>query len=430
MEHNIIVFKVKGIRGDVANSLATNDYLYDALNIRIEPMGSRTGNSPMMGSDTGYVISNEKFPKSVQTKDADGNKVSILGTVVGYCVIDKELVLFTKDSAKYDRIYVVSNISNTATLELKWEGLGLIPTDTRIDTIGIYETESIKKVYWLDGINPMRYCNICDDVSGYTIDQFSSIPKIVTYDTGASGVSHSIVADFDIASVANKGLFPAGTVQYVACYFNKNGAKSNPIYISPIYYTYMINSDLYNRGGNMEGEVMSNSFNITIKPNGAEAHFDYIRLYSVFRDNQNGTPQCQIVDDFDISDGNQINYVDTHNGEACDINEVLNFGGYSVVPQTFEQKDNTLFFGNIKYNNNDSKFDEEIETVLENTTVKFAVDYNTSLAETSKSGIYPYTFQLDKPSNKITTFKANEFYSFAVQVQFDDGSWSRPYPLE
>jgi hypothetical protein len=113
------------------------------------------------------------------------------------------------------------------------------------------------------------------------------------------------------------------------------------LYISP-----------FDRGARPD-EKVSNSFEISI--DNVDPNFDYLRIYSIQRTSINTTPICKRVQDMLISemsskDGKKyMNYTDTGtNGDSIDPTELLYKGGEVISAETINQKDNTLFLGNIK----------------------------------------------------------------------------------
>jgi hypothetical protein len=81
-------------------------------------------------------------------------------------------------------------------------------------------------------------------------------------------------------------------IQYAFTYFNKYGAETNIVDMTPLYY---ISEDTR---GVREDEVVGCSFKVTIK--NPDTSFDYIRLYSIQRTSLNGAPIVKIVGDLKL----------------------------------------------------------------------------------------------------------------------------------
>lgn len=261
------IFNIKGMTRDLDPAKSSNQYAYEIRNLRLTAQ-----------EDTTLLALTTEKGNTEYTITGD----VIIGNIVGYCTIDKYLTLFTYGN-NTNYIYRLIEQDNTILNSFKlYEGnLGFDENDT-LETIGVFESENIIKVYWIDGKHQPRFINIVADTT--TIQSWS------TKDTPFDFIpAMSLKETVEISRAEYSGMFPAGTIQYALSYFNKNGQQSNIFYISPIYYT---SPD--GRGGSPE-ETISNSFRITI--NNTDNNFDSIRIYSIQRTSENGTPICKIVRD-------------------------------------------------------------------------------------------------------------------------------------
>lgn len=117
-------------------------------------------------------------------------------------------------------------------------------------------------------------------------------------------------------------------------------------------------------------------------------------------------------------------------GDAIDPTELLFKGGESVVAETIEQKDNTLFLGNLRLSrpvlNNVIKNSITEGVTIEQDTRTF---YPTQVSTLK----YAYSNQLTSFSdiNKTVSvpcggFKRGDYYRCGVQFQYKDGKWGDP----
>jgi hypothetical protein len=131
---------------------------YDAKNIRIT---ARDGNSTLLS------VSNERGTKEVEVT------ARLLGTPIGFSVLNNYLILFTTTNVSedvdihngLDHIYRISFDEvgiNGDVVEL-FSGNLNFSTKSPIETLPLYENESIQKVYWVDGRNQPRVINIVGD---------------------------------------------------------------------------------------------------------------------------------------------------------------------------------------------------------------------------------------------------------------------------
>ena len=101
-------------------------------------------------------------------------------------------------------------------------------------------------------------------------------------------------------------------------------------------------------------------------------------------------------------------------------------GGNTITASTIEQKDNTLFLGNISSKKEDIV--SAIKSVENKGTLRFCI--KRSFVESSNNQYYPYAPEMDSSSINKTTFKYLEWYRFGLQVQLPTGEWSSTIYLE
>ena len=294
------VFNIKGMTKDISRSKSGSELAYDIQNMRLTSQEGETLLS--LTNEKGnkeYKLDFKKFAKqSDGTIDPDEAKIKLEGKIIGYCTLNKYLVIFTHVGNKHDRIYRFEEDSTDKMILngilLYFGNLGF--TDImRLETMGIFESENIQKVYWLDGVNQPRFINIAGDNDTirkhrskwmHSKTPFDFIPVFDYYAT----VKDNEGKDTDNITIERQdygGMFPEGIIQYAMCYYNLNGQQSNIFYISPIYY--ISHTD---RGAQQE-QTLNNSFKITI--NKVDSEFDYLRIYSIHRSSINGTPSCKVV---------------------------------------------------------------------------------------------------------------------------------------
>lgn len=294
-------FNIKGMTKDISRSKSGTELAYDIQNMRLTSQEGETLLS--LTNEKGnkeYTLDFKSFAKSINNADLSATeaKHEFRGKIIGYCVLDKYLVIFThyvyRDSKNKDivsdRIYRFEEDStNKMQLNgvlLYWGDLGF--TDImRLETMGIYESANIQKVYWLDGINQPRFINIAGDTETILKHREKWLKAKTPFDFipvfSYAGDDQSV----EIERQDYGGTFPEGVIQYAMCYYNLNGQQSNIFYISPIYY--ISHSD---RGAQQE-QTLNNSFKITIK--NVDTDFDYLRIYSIHRSSINGAPSCKVI---------------------------------------------------------------------------------------------------------------------------------------
>ena len=132
---------IQGMNKDLSISKFNNQFIFDGINIRLDSVD---------GDNTLMSITNEKG-----NKKAEG--LNIEGVCIGYCIIDKYLVLFTT-IGNTDRIYRIDSLDKPEVL--LFTGFLNFSKENLIEALGVKESNSIVKVYWTDGINQPRFINV------------------------------------------------------------------------------------------------------------------------------------------------------------------------------------------------------------------------------------------------------------------------------
>lgn len=422
-----VQYIIKGMNRDMSISKYPSDHSYENKNIRIT----------QREDDTLLSVTNEKGPSEVVLTQ------TIEGTIIGHCVIREYIVLFVKKMSGQTPSYsiftnTIYRITPETGLVVKlvectdnyypggansFDKYSLLFGNS-IQAFGVYESDDVIKVYWVDNRNQNRFINIVNPkkivngVSSYIANDTNFVPI------------QSFPESVDIHKVtSSNGIFAPGALQYIMTYYNRYGQESAFFYYSDLYYTSHVD-----RGGK-EDENVSNAFQITITD--SDTQFDYVRIYSILRTSIDGAPQCRIVADVKTS-ADPITVVDNGTiGENFDYQALLFMCGDVVASRTVATKDDTMFNGNlsllvpripadIKQYIRDSVVVPNHQTSSTDTdiTITFNTDTNKpySLGELSSS--YPYNIHLDLSQRQISTFKYREKYRFGLQFLHKTGKWS------
>lgn len=402
-EHHVF----KGMQRDLTVSQFSPEYYYEARNIRITAREH----------DTLMAVTNEKGNKEMPVYERyKGNlrSMELKGEPLGHCTIGTTLVLFTLETGgEICHIYKLeySDIDGG-----QFIGKDLLSTEERnglnlnfrltnpIEAFGVYESDKLQKVYWVDGLNQPRCINISDednsDWNNTTFD-FSPIVKLT-----------------DIMEVKTEenasGLFSPGVVQYAFTYLREYGVETPVISTSGLMYI-----SYPDRGGSPEDKI-SVGFSITLS--NLDTNYDKIRLYSVHRSSINGTPEVKRLADLGIPKSGKLYYLDNNlTGDTIDATELLYKGGEDIVAGTMTNKDQVLFLGNIKINR--PIIPNDLKQSLLFTPVSFT-STKTTISSKDYSGFYYYKSSLSLGADKIKHFKRREWYRIGIQFQYKNGQWS------
>ena len=389
-----------------------------------------------------------KYFYCVETEDEDnydttsiGTHITstIRGTVIGYSVINGYLVLFTTTrntttelignntpTSGIDRIYRLNksdlfngetNFDLEALLLFEGENNNSLnfSKESLLETLPIFESNEIQKIYWVDKYNQPRFINIVSDKIGtFTNNSFNFSPYLNLHES------------VNIERNVSGGQFHSGVIQYAFTYWNRNGIETNIFHVTPLYYISFMD-----RAGSAE-EICSNTFNIQLY--NLDKQFDYLRVYSIHRTSLDSTPSVRIVSDINLTG----KYYDTNIldngiiGSTFDVNALSFIGGDELLIGTITHKDNTLFCGNIKLK---TPSVEAIQEKLLSTPLTITIGTRTRDLNLWAEGwegrevsdvynYYPYSLRY--PSSYIKHWKYGETYRIGIQAQYKNGKWSDP----
>ena len=92
-------------------------------------------------------------------------------------------------------------------------------------------------------------------------------------------------------------------------------------------------------------------------------------------------------------------------------------GGKPIIPSTLEQKNNTLFLGNLKLANDYVLTSDFKDKLKKATTLTFERPDKVNTDASYMIEDYPFNKALDFSADDITTYKKGITYRFAVQFQ-------------
>lgn len=370
--------------------------------------------------DDTLVITNEK--------GTNGWIQSVMGGYIGHCIIKNYLVIFTTRS-----IYLLTTNPSYPNLmkKLLFTSRTLLSYNP-IETFGYYESDKVIKVYWIDGVNPNRFINIMDEKYNNAVgdwDQFNfqgqinKIPQV------------TIEKDYNLS-----GSFNSGTIQYFITYYNKFGNETCLCYNSDIQYL-----SIPDRGAKVDEKIICGfRLNITNIDN----TYDYLRVYSYQRNSLNGEGIANIVNEVKISDikNNTVEVIDLGiNNTLFSAKDLPYVGGQDIRASTFDQKQDTLFLGDINIESTafPQKLKDAIKGYRESLSIKLEKDKEITIQNTllldwgskeiqnnlqaNTNNLYFYDCQLNKSQSEIAGFKRGEIYRFAIQFMTKQGEWLEPY---
>lgn len=403
-----------GMKRDLSDTKFDNRFAFEMKNIRVI---SRDSNSMLS-------LENERGTKDINFKtvtqitleneyvyDESSLTNAIDGRILGVCQMRDYLVLFAKSLTTCylykivpkDTFYAVIKVYENANNDLDFD------FEHPIEAIPSYESDSIQKIYWVDGKNQTRFANVSDEFLRLNWSRLNTLNFNFIK-------ASSKVEDISITKLYSGGQFPAGVIQYAFTYFDLNGVET-----APFYQSELIPISDKDRS-NAADELVANAFSITI--NNVDNSFDFIRVYAIIRTSFNGTVQARQVRDVFVRDKtNSITFIDDGNN-FLDVGEtdLLFKGGDFIIPQVITSKDNTLFLGNLEVNQELRNLDFLQITDFE-TTFELGPEIKLEDVDNAFNTFYTY-----KPlERRYSHFKKGETYRIAIQAMNKFGMWTEPF---
>lgn len=419
----------KGMNRDLSISEVGKSSAYDNHNIRITARDH----------DTLLSITNER-----------GNKeLSLVGTIhgdlIGWNVLNDHLVIFTTGEAFpqseeqdgrqwHDHIYRIDREDQGYTLTALYHGELGFDIQHPIESVVYFETEDLQKIYWVDGVNVLRFMNFM--ATPAEIQKWADAVTAGDYTVFDS----NRVSEFDVDVTITKdnagNVRPNGVVQYLITYFTNHGSETGYVWMSDL--VYLSPSD---RGGEADG---TNTNNVMLTIKNLDIRFTHFRVYSVMRTEYNGTTQAYLVGEYEIPT-KVVNHqtvsdtiIVTDDGghlTAEDSSKLLYLGSQPVIAGTLEHKDDTLFLGELHSIGKDDykKLTDAIATMRDNNGICQHLwfeysddgDVNNPISDIDyapDNGAYSYNSQLQMTSSQISGFKGGEKYRFGLKFQRADGA--------
>lgn len=346
--------------------------------------------------------------------------------VVGYCVLDKYLALFgkctTNTTIGQGETQIVFNKENDIIIrfELKENDLygWLIYNDNDLnfnlqyplETIGNVETNLVKKIYFVDGINVPRCVNLVSATAGML-----------------SNINLGFALELkDVLSVSKEynslpGNFPMGKIRFFYTYFNDLQSESNIVDWSPFF-----DCNYTNQGGS-ESSTYKTQFAFRVNIENVDHQFKFIRIYfQHFTKNNANEYNLKYVERPLDQNLNSFSTVITFDG--TDVKDSTTtyldhkLSNYTFIPYTFAEKNNRMFYGNIKRSIpsiKDIDFSGKADIAFYDKLIGYE--------DLTRNAVYQYTSDTTTffGSNfDYMGFRKHNWYRFGLIAQYYTGEWS------
>ena len=212
--------------------------------------------------------------------------------------------------------------------------------------VGRYETSNIERIYWSDFNNPVRSVNVKNpNLMGLDSKQTDLMPALELSIPTLNNVTD------------NDAVTPLNTEQTIQCAYRltkNNGAVTNYSITSDVIYPtkhdigqFIGTSPNYS---SLDGEVGSTNKSYTFRVDGIDNSYDNIEFVIILRNSNNAYTifkyDTQLI-------GNATTILSTFKNNVDDFEEIsideFNINNaFFTHAKTIEQKDNRLFFGNVR----------------------------------------------------------------------------------
>ena len=420
-------WKTKGMNRDLSVSAFNPEFSFENRNLRLITNESNTMLSWVNEKGTAEINIVEAVTNNGTTSYST---VTLTGTAIGTAVIDHKLIVFltstggTPDSIMSLRYITIDGYTGPTMLRtILFRGNLHFNAQYPIETLVSYESDSIQKVYWTDNLNQPRMINVAaEDTSKYCDTSFDFVNEL--------NLGEKVYVEKILGA---GGTFAPGVIQYAFTYYRKNGQESHIFYTTPLLYISHLDR------GAAPDEKVDNAFKITITHLDYQV-FDYVRIYSIQRTSINAVPIVKRVQDISLEDidssTDEISYIDSGtSGNTVAPTDLLFKGGEVITAKTLEQKDGTLFLGNV--NTNREIMDVHNLVLGRTEFIENPVPVRYFTVPQYTGGTYRYSNQLSATTTRngrtisvpCGGFKKGDIYRCGVQFQHKSGKWSDPIYL-
>lgn len=274
-------------------------------------------------------------------------------SIIGIGTMRDWLVIFTTDpnnvgsgqiwKCQYDKVNgIINGLDVLGCLvpatHLVYSGTLGFSASSRIgEIISRYQDSTHGKVFFIDGINPIKHINILDPNSlALSLSEIDVAPDVI--------FTQPIVTD-----VIKGGALRSGSIQYSYQLFNENGSETSFAPASGVVHLTSYNEKETNtlkyKGTAADTDVTKSAL---VSVTGIDTSFDYIRLISLYYTSQEGAPEINIVEERLIPSSGEIEFTDDGNPIGVYSTTEYNTSGVrTFIPNTITTKNNYLVAANI-----------------------------------------------------------------------------------
>ena len=349
----------KGMMKDISKSNFPNEFYFEGKNIRITASDSQSltsitnekGNTlvaiiptPTINYSTKVITYGSKT-LNYTTSEIDYLSQSGVQSIIGHTNTRNNIILFTTDGLGFDCIWKMNYETYDITL-LYLRNLQF-SINNPIQAINNFENQFIDKVFWVDGINQMRFININHSIANGDLEELIDISENVINMVGKTILDQPLITD-----IVTGGTHTSGMIQYAYNLYRLNSSQTK---VSPL--SELVPLDKNTLGGGDLNELVGAVPIISIS--NIDKSYTNIKVYSIKYTSYNQTPVISLIDDRSIpSTGNIEIFDDGTVISTLSSEEFIFLGSDIIIPKHINTKFNRLFFANYQEIN----FDIDLDT--------------------------------------------------------------------
>ena len=347
--------------------------------------------------------------------------------VVGQTVVDKYLVLFgkcekTTTYTNHDGMTYTFENGDDVVLRVEKGSDGnlyawLLYDGTELDfrpempleTLPHVETDIVKKVYFVDGVHGPRAVNVVNPEGG-------NLANI--------NMGYSLTLDDELTVTRERsvtGNYPMGKVRFFYTYFNDTYSETAIVDWSPYFDCSMENN------GGAPDSLYKTPYAFRIKVANADRQFKYIRIY--MQHFTSPDPQVYTLKYIERPlNSDLVDIVfkyDEQDAVATDRTYLdIKATNMNFIPYTLAEKDNRMFYGNIKRSIPDLGDVDFNGTAQVEFYDKYIGDEQLDISVTYKYKPERTTFEDTRSNYGYMGFRKGNWYRFGIIAQHTSGEWS------
>jgi hypothetical protein len=354
-------------------------------------------------------------------KESRNSSIRLIGiTILGMKELDKDLIVFTHDIVRNStsilqipkaHINSLSSVEEINVDNIKQPFIKLFRKNfgfsrySRLRIVANKENELISKIYFTDGVQPLRVVNLKDDkIGSYAVTQFEILPNVILNSPKFNQLT--------------SGSLKAGRVQYAYQLYNVNGSEttfsptSNLIDITTSTDTSFDGGIVASFKGTEAGEVTNKGVTLSIE--NIDTRFEKIKIVRILHEAIDVPPSISVFFEVSVPGDGNLTITDTGNivleeYTIEEFNELL----INPKPKTLEVKNNYLFLGNLQEDTFDFNYDASARryNLVEETYPKFTKNPFNNVKDVSTDNSFKYDLsgelggEGDNISYKFTTKK-------------------------